>query len=42
MDDCSADNLAALQKAAEDLIREREADLKVVIEKLKGGGPLVA
>jgi predicted acylesterase/phospholipase RssA len=42
MDDCSADNLAALQKAAEYLIREREADLKAVIEKLKGAGPRVA
>lgn len=40
MDDCSKDNLAALQKAAEYLIRERAADLKAVIAKLKrGAGP---
>jgi predicted acylesterase/phospholipase RssA len=35
MDDCSEDNLAALQKAAEYLIRERQADLRQVIDKLK-------
>jgi hypothetical protein len=42
MDDCSEDNLAALLKAAEYLIREREADLKAVIEKLRSGGSPVA
>lgn len=42
MDDCTDDNLAALQKAAEYLIREREGDLKAVVEKLRGGGSPVA
>jgi predicted acylesterase/phospholipase RssA len=42
MDDCSADNLAALQKAADYLIEERRADLEAVIGKLVGGGPPIA
>ena len=42
MDDCSNDNLAALQEAARHLIREREAELKTVIEKLRSGGSPLA
>ncbi|HZD26643.1 MAG TPA: patatin-like phospholipase family protein [Alphaproteobacteria bacterium] len=42
MDDCSGDNLTALRKAAEYVIREREADLEAVIEKLRSGGTPLA